>query len=502
MFSGKKQKPANLRSVIAALLWVSVLPVPAVAGPDDAARSEALGTFVSASGEAVSQFGEVGETLVNLQRGDFAFAPGTGSTKRALARRWNTALEPFRAASKATRTSLPYKAAPWLFLAADAPVSVLAPLMEGDMKGAAAGAVSIGGGTAATTIGSTLLGSVGTGVGGVVGSFFPVIGSAAGSMVGGAVGNIAGGFLASAGYEIYVKGSVVDAVEGAIASMFDPFTQAVLARQRYLRRSTDQLYQYWDKLHETSADFDIGSVELIPATEAWQPVRPAPDRPQQVVLVPVATSFDAIVAGMTTTMSDGAVYENTAGELAAQEVAPECKVTSFRDGYFFNECEWHEDYPYPENTVHIDGLSTMMGVVENNQIHGWWLFQSRNFDVNSKDRDEGEYLRSYTVAEITGRIGADGQINLSMQVVADQIWDMETVPKDGYLSKTGTWLARDMVANTYPVQMESNLKIAGTDVEGSLMLPQITAEYIAGRLAEGFALDPVFFQHGARPPPY
>ncbi|MDP1730108.1 MAG: hypothetical protein Q8L54_02810, partial [Devosia sp.] len=227
---------------------------------------DTLSRFIGAGNEAVQQFGAAGETLVHIGGGTFAGA-GTGSVKRGLARRWDAALEPWRQASRTTRDSLPYRLAPHALLVSDIATSLVAPALEGDMRGAVGNAVNMAVSPAVTGAGVSLFGAIGSGAGAAVGSFIPVVGTAAGAMVGGAIGTVAGGFIASFAYDKYVKELVGKGVEAGIAGVFDtdPLRQAMLARDAFLRgQAQGELRQAWEGLRMVSQDFDPGqSVELV-----------------------------------------------------------------------------------------------------------------------------------------------------------------------------------------------------------------------------------------------
>ncbi len=502
MFSRQGRKPINLRRAIALLLmWVFLLPIPAVAGPNDTAWSETLGTFVSSSAAAIDNFGKVDGILTNVRSG--SFIGFTGSKRRALSRKWNKWFEWVRGKGRAAGASVPYKFAPWALLTVDVSTSVIAPALEGDMKGAAAGVVNIGGASGAVSAGSALLGSVGSGVGAAVGSFFPVIGTAAGTMVGGAVGNIAGGFLAAAAYDIYAKQSVGDLVEGAIASLFDPRTEAIRAREAFLRRQTAVALQpYWDDLHMVSEDFDMNSVELLDLPPLL-PTGPGADQPDQQVPVMIATSFDAVVVSTSFTLPDGSVFSSTGDDILSSTGSDDCVIFSFREGYFLHECEITGTTPSGDGSVRYNIFTTVMGKVRENHLDGWQLTYWRNFDVDTRMTDPGEYMRVFEVQRVSGEIGLDGWVRVHLEMVTHKVWDMETVEGErGYRAKTGKWKLRERVPNDTYVFTDMVLKIVGTEPEGTLRRPAVTADSIARRLARGFRIDPVFFQHGVRLPPF
>jgi hypothetical protein len=274
------RRSSPLSSVALFVGLLSVGPAFAEDGPADYSALDNLSLFLGSTHEAVQRFGDLGETLANVRKGDFA-GVGTGSTRRGLARGWNEWFGSLRGASAATKQSLPVTIAPHAFLASEVTTSVIAPLTEWDVRGATAGVVNVAVSTTAVGGGVALFGAAGAGVGATLGSFVPVIGTAAGGIVGGAIGTVAGGFIAASGYEIYVKQLVSDAVEGGIASVLDvaPLTQAMRAREERLRlQAALDLKPEWEKLHMLSEDFDMSSVELVsPPTIFYQPGAPGAD---------------------------------------------------------------------------------------------------------------------------------------------------------------------------------------------------------------------------------
>lgn len=242
-----------------ALLLASAQPSMAL----DQETLDRISRHLGATAEAVSKFGEIGETLTHIASGKFS---GTGSQKRDMARRVDDALDPWRKASASTKASLPYTVAPNAFLLSDFATSVFAPAMEGDYRGAMGGAANIAVAPTATGAGATLFGAIGTGIGATVGSFIPVVGTALGSMVGGAIGTVAGGYVSAAAYDIYVKDLVQKGVEGGIAAVFDvaPLQQAMMARDAFLReQGADDLKRAWADLNMVSKDFNPEGVELV-----------------------------------------------------------------------------------------------------------------------------------------------------------------------------------------------------------------------------------------------
>lgn len=240
-----------------------LLALPCSSGAFDQDDRDVMGRHLGATAEAVSKFGEAGETLRHIASGQFA---GSGSQRREMARRVDAALDPWRKASSSVRNSLPYKIVPHALLFSDVATTVIAPTLEGDYRGAVAAAVNIGASPTVTGAGASFFGAIGTGFGSTVGSFVPVVGTAVGGMVGGAVGAVAGGYISAAGYDLYVRELVQDGVEVGIASVFDisPLQQAMQARHDFLReRAADDLKQEWEKLHVVSRDFAPEQIELV-----------------------------------------------------------------------------------------------------------------------------------------------------------------------------------------------------------------------------------------------
>jgi hypothetical protein len=276
--SGKKRRRVfEAAGAAAALSLVLAAPTFAEDGPTDYSGLDSLSRFVGSSHSSVQEFAKLGGKLVDVRRGAFA-GVGTGRTQRGLARGWNAAFDPWRNASAATKNSLPFKAAPGLFMASDIATSVIAPLTEYDLRGATAGAVNVAVSNTAANAGTVAIGAFGTGVGALIGSFVPVIGTAVGGIVGGAIGTVAGGYISYSAYDIYIKQHVVEAVEGGLAAIFDtaPLIKAMRAREERLRlQAALDLKPEWEKLHRIGEDFDMSSVELVPPpTIFYQPGTP------------------------------------------------------------------------------------------------------------------------------------------------------------------------------------------------------------------------------------
>jgi len=279
----------RLRHVAGSLVLLVWLTSPALALEQD--DLDSLSRHLGATAEAASKFGEVGETLTHISSGQFS---GTGSQKRAMARRVDAAMQPWRNASAATKGSLPYKVAPPAFMVSDVATGIVAPMMEGDVRGALGSAVNIGVAPTVTGAGASLFGAIGTGTGAVVGSFIPVVGTAVGSMVGGAVGTVAGGYISAFAYDKYIKDLVGKAVEGGIAGVLDdtPLHQAMMARDTFLReQAADDLKAAWQDLRMVSASFNPEGTELMgggamPYIVAPKAPVPSPDAQQQAALPP------------------------------------------------------------------------------------------------------------------------------------------------------------------------------------------------------------------------
>ena len=268
-------RAAGSFTATAASALLLVLATPTFAQqPTDYSALDSLSRFVGSTNATVQEIGKLGGTLRDMRANDFA-GMGTGSQRRGMARAVNAATEPWKKTGNAVKNSAPYKAAPGLFLASDVITSVVAPLSAYDVKGATAGAVNIAVSNIAGNAGTAAAGGFGAGIGMAVGSFFPVIGTAAGGVVGGAIGSVAGGFISSSAYDIYVKQTVLDAVEGGLAWIFDsdPLAQAMRTREEHLRQvAAIDLRPEWEKLHVFSSDFGASSVELVdPPTVFYEP---------------------------------------------------------------------------------------------------------------------------------------------------------------------------------------------------------------------------------------
>jgi len=247
--------------IVLAVLLVSAGSAHAQTTQDSEAPSETMGRWVGGTNQAVQDFGNAGDALANVTAGSFVGA-GTGTTKRSLARGWNTTFAEWRALSKATKDSLPYKVAPALFAASDVS-TIVGSAIEGDGKGAASGAVNMAVSSLTTTGGAAAGASLFSAIGGTVGTFvFPVAGTAAGTMVGGAIGTVTGGFVASIAYDRYGKSIVGNIVEGGLSVLFDPdpLQDAIRAREDFLRKqAAPELQANWD--YNTSVGASYGQEE-------------------------------------------------------------------------------------------------------------------------------------------------------------------------------------------------------------------------------------------------
>jgi hypothetical protein len=253
-----------------AFVLASAIPAYALEQDD----IDSLGRVLGASNEAVSRFGEAGETLKDFGKNDFVGA-GTGSVKRGLARGWNEALQPWKDASERVRAGVSFKIVGKAFQVSDY-VTPVGSASAGDVRGTVSGVTQIVVGGTATGTGAAFFGAVGTGAGAVVGSFFPVVGNIAGAQIGGAIGTVAGGFISAYGYDKYLKDYIGAGVEGGFAAVFDvePLKQAMQARQAFLHRNLSP--ELADAL-KTSLSFGGGEAQVLD----WERVPYAIVKPQQ-----------------------------------------------------------------------------------------------------------------------------------------------------------------------------------------------------------------------------
>lgn len=173
--------------------------------------SRILGAF----NETVQGAGKLGKSLKNLSDADFKGLGLRAASQNSTA--WNAAFNNWRATSQSVRNSLPYIMVPTILTAADVVFSVATPAIEGDGKGAVAGAVNVGASAAVSAVGSAAGGYVFSTIGGVVGSYFPMVSTAAGVTIGGAVGPIVGVIALNYAYDKYGKQYVDNAVAGLMA---------------------------------------------------------------------------------------------------------------------------------------------------------------------------------------------------------------------------------------------------------------------------------------------
>ena len=251
----------------------------------DASTVQMVGGWVALGTDAVSKFGESGEKLVDVTRGDFV---GSGGTRNRLKNLWNARFDAWRGLSEGTRNTLPYQLAPQLFQLSDFVGAVVDPALVGDGRGAVSGAVNLGATTAASSAGSAGGEWFGAVIGGAVGSFIPVVGNVAGATVGGAIGTFAGGYLASAGYEAFLKDSVAQGIEAGIAAIVDPdpLMDMIVARQQALYQ---KLPPEVAEMIATSQSMGGGEAQLLDwgslvPTPAPKGITLSPDAQQQAVL--------------------------------------------------------------------------------------------------------------------------------------------------------------------------------------------------------------------------
>ncbi|GEM_PF-6366517 len=303
-----------------------------------------------------------------------------------------------------------------------------------------------------------------------------------------------------------MKASVSGAIEGMIAPLFDTRTALVRALEETLRRQAAlDMKPIYESYHQTSGEFGLRSVELMPLPTILRLTAvsgdvdggagPQPDTPEVVAV----TSFDAVPIRVNWQMNDGSTGGNDVnmeGEIASGTPV-ECMVLSVRDGYFIQRCNEPLHYESGEGVVHIERESLLMGIVSGNALNGifqdWW----RNFNVGYPDRDDVEYMRRFHSGRISGLVDVSGKLVMTMESEVNQTFDNDASWENDYLHYSGTWLARDMESNGYAVRTTIDFEIVGTAEQGTLLLPDLTADDV---LAIEFELPPVFFQHGVAPP--
>jgi hypothetical protein len=226
----------------------------------DVSTIESLNSWVGFGTDVAGKVGELGagEILRDVTRNDFV---GSGGTRNRLKNLRNAQIDAVRGLSERVRNSLPYKLAPQLLQASEILSTVVDPLLVGDGRGAVSGVVDLGATSALSSAGSAGGEWLGASIGGTVGSFVPVVGNAVGAMVGGAVGTFAGGYLAAAGYDSFLKQSVIKGVEAGIAAIIDPdpLMQMIAARQAALYR---KLPPEVAEMIATSQSFGGGEMQL------------------------------------------------------------------------------------------------------------------------------------------------------------------------------------------------------------------------------------------------
>ena len=214
----------------------------------EVATVESLKGWVQSGTDWAGKFGEAARCCATPPRASTSRIAGKPASTSGEA----VGAQPQRAA---------IKLAPQLFQAADVINAVAFPLIAGDGRGTVSGAVDLGATSAVSTAGTAGGEWLGTVIGGTVGCWVPVVGNVVGATVGGAVGGFAGGYLAGAGYESYLKGSVVNAVEAGIAMLVDtdPLMQKMQAHEAALYRL---LSPELAEMIKTSASFGGGEMQL------------------------------------------------------------------------------------------------------------------------------------------------------------------------------------------------------------------------------------------------
>lgn len=498
-----------MRHALAILASSLVLAVSGAAQAEEridfgASMQRAVESSLAGSASAFDAFGGLAETpfMENLRRGTL------GGVEGKMVRRADKAMAPFRRAVRTTSKSFTFKATPWLTMVADSLPAVVAPILEGDKTGAAAGAAAVLSGNLAASGGAALFGAAGTVAGAAVGSYFPVVGTALGQTVGGAVGRVAGGFIAASAYEMLVKDHVTQGVEGAILSLFDPRPAQIRAREDMLRRQAAQdLKPIWEMYHHVSKGFGLDSIELMPLpTILYRPqppaetpgAAPAPPIPESLVMV---ASFDAELVSGTWEHAGGATGAWDAGDNVDADLSPDCRIFSVRGGYFYHSCPYESDHAFEKSTVHIDSNSIMIGRVTGNQITGVFFHWARNFYVNSSDRDNGEYMRVARSGEIAGQVNPDGTIHLVQSYRFQQVWDRPMKHRDGAFRFTSdSFVPRESDAASQILRTTAVYRVTGTGQDGTLTRPGLTADHVRSRIGQDIDLPPVFFQHGVQPP--
>ncbi len=366
----------RLGTVAGSLTLIVWLAAPAHALDQD--DLDTLSRHGAASFEAFSKFGEVGEKLTDISSGKFLGLGLTGSQRRAMSSRVNAAMEPWRNASAAAKSSLSYRLVPSAMLATDIATSFIAPSMEGGIRGAVSGAVNIA--VAPTVVGAFT--ALGTGAGTLVGSFVPVVGNAVGGMVGGAIGTAVGGYISAYAYDKYVKELVNRAVEGGFVAVFDtaPLQQAMQARQAFLHQNASpEVKAEWDRMNAASRSFSGGEGQVLDWERLPYIVEQRPTGPASSAATPLPQDQAALTAGNVL----AGVRKFSIGKM---EWDINGGVATYR-----------QVYPGPATSV-----VTARGNVSPNRIEGTmvWTFPG---DPNCDVRESEHFVYVFDAENVTGR---------------------------------------------------------------------------------------------------
>ena len=358
----------------------------------EVATVESLKGWVQSGTDWAGKFGDSGEVLRDATKGF------------DLSDRWKARVNSVAKLSERSRNALPIKLAPQLFQAADVINAVAFPLIAGDGRGTVSGAVDLGATSAVSTAGTAGGEWLGTVIGGTVGCWVPVVGNVVGATVGGAVGGFAGGYLAGAGYESYLKGSVVNAVEAGIAMLVDtdPLVQKMQAHEAALYRL---LSPELAEMIKTSASFGGGEMQL----QDWGRLVATPAQDQAALGGELPASF---VLNQNSELNQPVICK-----ISGQAVA----------------CSGQHTLPLGQVTY------SLSGTVNGNTLN----VQSRSLLLTKADKcnETVEYLgHEQIVLQVDGRASTDGSFN--MRVLARSGYCGSPTSLTGNHSLVGTWKAR------------------------------------------------------------
>ena len=252
--------------------------------------TETLGQGLSATNSGIGNLGKAADGLKGLTSGAFV---GQRVMKGAGKAAWNGLFNDVRKAAEASKNSVGFAVAAKALWFNDLADGVVAPLVEGDGRGAVSGAVNIAINDAVVSAGTVGVAALGAAIGSVI----PIAGTAAGAslgtMVGGAIGTVAGGFVSSLAFDRYGKALVAKGVEGVIASLFDTgdLQKAMNARRElWYAQASPELQKVENDLSAVSESFGNESVELLgPGSSPYIVAKPD---------APAATGED-VLAGVT-----------------------------------------------------------------------------------------------------------------------------------------------------------------------------------------------------------